>query len=279
MSIVCAGISPHPPLIIPDVGGREIAAVRRTVDALKKLSAEVAAARPETVIIITPHGPMFRDAVAAQAEEQLQGDFRAFRAPGVKLRAENDLELLQAVVAESKKERLKVVLLKRESHAPFFVETDLDHGTTVPLFYLQEAGSAGRIMVLTFAMLPYRDLFRFGQALQKAVEVTGRRVAVIASADLSHRLNAGAPAGYDPRGAEFDQKLSQYLQDYAVQEILSMDRELISRAGECGLRSIVILLGSLSGLKVRPEVFSYEGPFGVGYLVAAFKIWKEEEAV
>ncbi|HAA34592.1 MAG TPA: AMMECR1 domain-containing protein [Firmicutes bacterium] len=276
MSIVVAGISPHPPLIIPEVGGREIAEVRRTVESLKKLSAEIAAARPETVIIITPHGPMFRDAVAIQAEEELQGDFSAFRASDVRLTAKNDLELLQAVAEESKKERFELVLLKKRKTSFFSDETALDHGTTVPLYYLQEAGSAGKIMVLTFAMLPYRALFRFGQVLQRAVDKTGRRVAVLASADLSHRLLPGAPAGYDPRGKEFDEKLARHLRDYDVEEILSMDRELISRAGECGLRSIVILLGSLSGLKATPEVFSYEGPFGVGYLVAAFKVGESE---
>lgn len=277
MGIVSAGISPHPPLIIPEIGGREIEEVRRTVEALKKLSLEIAAFSPETVIIITPHGPMFRDALAALGDEELQGDFKAFRAPEVKLKAKNDLELLQAVVAESKKEKLNVVVLRREKPVSFFDDTELDHGTTVPLYYLQQAGSAKKIIVLTFALLPYRDLFRFGLALKRAVDATGRRVAVVASADLSHRLIKGAPAGYDPSGKEFDQKLARYLQDYDVEKILSMDRELISRAGECGLRSIIILLGSLSTLNVTPEVISYEGPFGVGYLVATFKVLNTKE--
>jgi aromatic ring-opening dioxygenase LigB subunit len=277
LSIVIAGISPHPPLIIPEIGGREIAEVRRTVEALKKLSAEVAAARPETVIIITPHGPVFRDAVAVRAEEELQGDFSAFRAPGIKLTAKNDTELLRAAAEEGKKENLGMVLLKKKGLSAFSDETALDHGATVPLYYLQEAGTAGRIMVITFAMLPYRDLFRFGGVLQRAAAATGRKVALVASGDLSHRLEVGAPAGYDPRGKEFDQKLVQSLQDYDVEKILSMDRELVSRAGECGLRSFVILLGSLSGLKAKPEILSYEGPFGVGYLVASFRILKNEE--
>lgn len=272
MGIVVAGISPHPPLIIPDVGGKEINTVRRTVDALKELSQAVAAADPETVLFITPHGPMYRDAVAILADAELQGDFGAFLAPQVKLTAKNDLELVQSVIAESKKEQFETVLLRKEKTPAFREETALDHGTTVPLYFLQEAGAAQKIAVMTFALLPYSDLFHFGQVLRRAIEVTGRRVAVVASADLSHRLIPGAPAGYDTRGKEFDQKLAGYLREYAVEKILSMDQQLISRAGECGLRSIVILLGSLSGLKVTPQVLSYEGPFGVGYLVGAIKI-------
>ncbi len=277
MSIVIAGISPHPPLIIPEVGGGEINEVRRTVDALTELSKEVAAADPQTVIFITPHGPMFRDAVAVLADEDLQGDFGDFRAPGVKLTAKNDPELLQAISRESAREQFELALIKRKKSPVFRDETALDHGTTVPLYYLQRAGTAKRIMVLTFAMLPYNDLFRFGQVLQRAINMTGRKVALIASADLSHRLQLGAPAGYNPRGKEFDQKLAQHLRDYDVEKILSMDQNLISSAGECGLRSIVILLGSLSGLSVTPEVLSYEGPFGVGYLVATIKIGSGEE--
>lgn len=276
MGIISAGISPHPPLIIPAVGGREIAEVSRTVEALKRLSREIATTRPETVIIISPHGPMFRDAVAALADEELKGDFRAFRAPQVRLRAKNDLELLQVIAAESKKEKFNVALVKKEAPLSFFDELDLDHGTTVPLYYLQEAGCAAKIVVLTFAMLPYRELFRFGEVLHRAVEKAGRRAAVVASADLSHRLKPGAPAGYDPLGKEFDETLARYLQDYEVEKILTMERELVSRAGECGLRSIIILLGCLAPLEVTPELLSYEGPFGVGYLVAAFKIREKE---
>ena len=54
--------------------------------------------------------------------------------------------------------------------------------------------------------------------------------------------------------------------------ILNLDSELIERAGECGLRSFVILLGVLDGLEIKPEILSYEGPFGVGYLVASFEV-------
>ena len=53
--------------------------------------------------------------------------------------------------------------------------------------------------------------------------------------------------------------------------VLNLDEDLIEHAGECGLRSIVILLGALQGLSVTPQILSYEGPFGVGYLVASFE--------
>ena len=36
------------------------------------------------------------------------------------------------------------------------------------------------------------------------------------------------------------------------------------------LRSLIILAGFLEGLKIKPKVLSYEGPFGVGYCNAMF---------
>ena len=55
-------------------------------------------------------------------------------------------------------------------------------------------------------------------------------------------------------------------------EILNLDERLIEQAGECGLRSFIILLGILNDIKYQPKILSYEGPFGVGYLVANFKL-------
>ena len=57
--------------------------------------------------------------------------------------------------------------------------------------------------------------------------------------------------------------------------ILNMGEELVEEAGECGFRSIIILLGALSNLQQTTynlQLLSYEGPFGVGYLIANVKI-------
>ncbi len=272
MGILIAGVSPHPPMLIPEIGGREIDKVRRTAEALEILSTEIAAVHPETVILITPHGPMFREELVVLAEEELVGDFSAFRAAEVRLRAQNDLELLQALAAESLQAGIGLIQLQKGE--PGFPRGDafLDHGVTVPLYFLQKAGTAQRCVAITFAPLPFDDLFRFGQALQRAIFATGRKAAIVASADLSHRLIRGAPAGYHPQGREYDELVVECLANYEVEKLLALNPELVSAAGECGLRSLLILLGSLDGLPVQPRLLSYEGPFGVGYPVALFTL-------
>src|SRR5699024_9381087 len=48
-------------------------------------------------------------------------------------------------------------------------------------------------------------------------------------------------------------------------------------AAECGLGSFIIMAGALDGKKIRSELLSYEGPFGVGYVLASFYISGKDE--
>ena len=89
----------------------------------------------------------------------------------------------------------------------------------------------------------------------------------LASADLSTAIRT-APAGYHPDGVRFDNILVDKVRTGNLQGLLEIDPALAERAGECGWRSIMMLTGALDGYEITPKVLSYEGPFGVGYLVA-----------
>ena len=100
-----------------------------------------------------------------------------------------------------------------------------------------------------------------------------RKYALIASGDLSHCLKKEGPYGFHSDGPKFDKALIEYLKKKDIKNFLKLD-EMFPEAGECGLRSFCFLLGILeaSGINYQPEILSYEGPFGVGYLVANFKL-------
>ena len=99
------------------------------------------------------------------------------------------------------------------------------------------------------------------------------KVALIASGDLSHCLKEDGPYGFHPDGPKFDKELIESLKNKDIENILKLD-DKYPGAGECGLRSFCFLLGILEESKInyRPEILSYEGPFGVGYLVANFQL-------
>lgn len=261
MVLRIAGIAPHPAIIIPAVGRGVQTQAQKTIAGMEKLSRRFSEAQPELLVVITPHGLNLRDGVAVIGEPEPAGNLGQFGAPQVRLSMRTDYQLLRLLEHETAGTAAETVVL--ESPPP------LDHGAMVPLYYLREAGLEPVTgLHVTFGFLPASALFAYGQALRRAIEKRGIPTALLASADLSHRLKPGAPAGFSPRAAEFDRLLVELLKQGRVQEILAMDPVLVEEAAECGLRSIIIALGALEGEPYTIEVFSYEGPFGVGYLVA-----------
>lgn len=270
MSVVICGICPHPPIVVPEVGHRESEEVVATREALLELGRRIKESGAETVVIISPHAPIFQGVVGLNREPVLEGDLANFGACQVKFELENDLELIREITRQAPALGLTAIELTRELARQYDFTLRLDHGVIVPLYYLQQAGVNLPLVYVSMAVDTAERLYRFGLAVRKAAELLGRRVALLASGDLSHCLTRQAPGGYHPQGAEFDRQLAGLLAVPDVQGIMQMDESLIHRAAECGYRSILMMLGALDGLDVKAEVLSYEGPFGVGYLVASF---------
>ncbi len=261
-------IFPHPPIIVPEVGRGEENKASETIEGCIRASEEIKSLKPETIIVITPHGPVFRDAVGISVEKRLTGSFRNFRCPEVRLTFENDIELVQSMLEESANSGIPAVQLKSELLAGFGMEPGLDHGAMVPLYYISKQFSDFKLVHVCMGFLTFDQLFEFGAAIGRAVDKSEKRVVVIASGDLSHRLTPDAPCGYNHRGREFDELFVRLLGEGRFSDVMALEEDLIEDAGECGLRPFTILFGCLKDYGVQPEIFSYEGPFGVGYCVA-----------
>ncbi len=262
-SIVFAGIAPHPPLLVPEVGGDRIERVADSQNALREFSRRLIETNPETVVVISPHSPLDPLIFTARATEQLRGDFRDFYAPQVALTFDNDLELIDAIKRAAIDESVELRDLSRDH--------PLDHGAMVPLYYLHEAGWTGPIVVIGFTNQPVEKHLAFGRAINEAARTSGRRVAVVASGDLSHRLIIGGPYEFEPTAHLFDEQIVNAIRRGDSQAVTTINPDLRNRAGECGYRSIVVALGSVNENPLPHQVLSYEGPFGVGYMVAVLK--------
>ena len=258
-SIVFAGIAPHPPIMVPEVGREAIVEVRSSIDAMADLTERVIHSGAETVVIISPHAPLEPDAFVAYDGPQLYADFANFRAPTTTVNAQLDDELLHEITSIATQQGLQTGRIRG---------FDLDHGTAVPLYFLQRNGWSGRVVALGYSYLPNDDHVRFGRCISQAIEQVGRPVAFIASGDLSHRLKLDAPAGYNPEAHLFDEEVVDAIRSCATKRIVDLDPELRRMAGECGYRSMLVAIGVAQELEPSCEVINYEAPFGVGYLVA-----------
>jgi MEMO1 family protein len=258
-SLVFAGITPHPPIMVPEVGREEIVKVRSSIEAMQDFTRRVIESGAESIIIISPHAPLHDTGFVAYSDSQLRGSFSRFGAPEVKTDAPLDRELFNIIASTSKNHGYDLIPL--ENHY-------LDHGTTVPLYFLQQNGWVGRIVALGYSYLSNKDHLNFGAAIKRAIDKIQRPIALVASGDLSHRLIPEAPAGYYAEAYRFDKEIITGINTSNPDRIINVDQELRKKAGECGYRSVLIALGATKYMTHECEVLSYEAPFGVGYLVA-----------
>ena len=269
--MVFCGVVPHPPIAVPEVGREQAERVAATQKALLELGRRLKGSGAETVVIISPHAPVFREVVGINLSAVLKGDLGNFRAGEVKFKLGNDRDLAREIKKKAVDLGLPAVELTEEIRRRYDIDPDLDHGVTVPLYFLRKAGVNLPLVHVSMMVAPPGKLYLFGVAVRRAAESLGRKVALLASGDLSHCLAYGAPGGFNPRGEEFDEEMARLLAVPDVEGVLQLDQKLINEAGECGYRSIVMMLGALDGYDVKAEVLSYEGPFGVGYLVASYE--------
>lgn len=263
--LLYGALVPHPPIIIKEIGGRETEKASSTVSAMSRLAERIAELAPETVLIFSPHGPVFRDGLAIRGGERLRGDLRRFGS-SLSWEWENDRELVFSIIEEARKEGVPCLAITEEGAIEYRIPGELDHGVLVPLSFIAHIPFC--LAATGMSLLPWHQQYALGVAIARAVKKSPKRIVVLASGDLSHCLIPGAPSPYDPRGREFDDLLVKLLRKNNPEEFFNLSPVLVEKAAECGFRTLLMLLGVFEGLKTEVEIYSYEGPFGVGYAVA-----------
>ena len=122
-------ICPHPPLLIPEIGGSARSDVRQTLLGMQRLAEAVGEA--ETVVIISPHSAGYADTHVVKAAPRLEGDFGAFRCPQVRLGFDNDVPFVELLLALAGDDRRLGVIPAEDGL--------LDHGVLVPMTFLRSA--------------------------------------------------------------------------------------------------------------------------------------------
>lgn len=267
---------PHPPIVVPEVGRGEEKKIKSTTDAFYKVSEEIASMDIDTIIFVTPHGPVFSDAIALSCEDSIKGDLGNFRAPQVSFDIEINVPLTEKIIDIAESEDIQTAKITKRTARRYGIDYELDHGTMVPLYFINKRTSNYKLVHITYGMLPKLQLYKFGMCIRKAVEDSHTNAVFIASGDLSHKLSHDGPYGYVPEGEIFDREITSLLQKGDVEEIFNMDSKIIEKAAECGLRSYYVMLGAMNGYDFKGNLLSYEGTFGVGYSIMSFSLEKSD---
>ncbi|MCC5912703.1 MAG: AmmeMemoRadiSam system protein A [Clostridiaceae bacterium] len=275
MSLQGFYLLPHPPIVLPEVGQGAQEKISATSNSLHTIGKEIAGKSPGTIILVTPHGTMFEDAIALSYEEEIYGDLKDFGVPNVSMKLPIHKSLTSRIYELAYNEGISVEMATNSLLNEYNTSLFLDHGAIVPLYFINKYYSRYKLVHITYTALSDIDLYKLGIEINKAVEELKEDAIIIASGDLSHKLKEEGPYEYSVFGEKFDAEFLHHLQKGDVKGVFSMDEELICNAGECGRRSIAILLGALEGKKFNGELLSYEGTFGVGYGVMKFHVISE----
>ena len=263
--IISAYMVPHPPVAVHEIGKGEEHQIQQTIDAYEKAGEMIAADHPDTIVITSPHAVMYRDWFNVSSGHHAYGDFGQFRCSGVSFDETYDEEFVHVLND-----------LSRQEHFPAGTEYDrepmLDHGTMVPLYFMEHHVKHIPIVRIGLSGLPLREHYRMGMLIRQVSDVLNRRVTFVASGDLSHCQKADGPYGFHEEGPVYDEKIMKTMGSASFEELLEYDPTLLRKAEECGHRSFCIMAGALDQTDVIPEVLSHEATFGVGYGIVTYQV-------
>ncbi len=220
-------------------------------------------------MLISPHAPVFSDYVFIYPGDVLEGDFSNFGAAGAHFHFSADTAFAFALIESLKSAGVLSGAPEPRLFKQSGITGSLDHGALVPLSFILSQYSSFKLVVISTPAMDRTALLRIGTCIRLTAQTQKRNIVVVASGDLSHRVNVESPYGMVSEGAEFDSIVCEAIAQSSAQKILSIDNDLREAAAECGYGSMVIMIGAL-GTELASKLISYEAPFGIGYGVASF---------
>ena len=270
MSLVFAAIAPHGGLAIAEAckpEERELAASTRR--AFEELGRRSATARPDTVVVLTPHNVHVEGSMAVVVAGSLEG--RLERTP-VELRASCDRELATAIRAELRAAGLPAIGISFGGNDVATAVHPMDWAVLIPLWFL---GGRADPPVRVVAISPARELtpaqqVAAGRAIAAAAERSAARVALVASADHGHGHSEAGPYGYSAQSAPYDRLVVELVGGNRLRELLDFDPAWVAAATADSWWQMLVLHGAL-GESWEGELLSYEAPTYFGMLCAAYR--------
>lgn len=257
-------IMPHPPLAIPEIGQGKEREISSTVEGMDKIAQEIKVISPKTIVIISPHGNIFSDGLCINIMDNLIGNFSRFHQPKLTVEVKCDFQKALVLCSGLRASGINCLALDEFTAQKYDASLELDHGALVPLYFIQKYYKDFKLLHINIGMLPKIQMYEAGKIM---TDILGDDCVIIASGDLSHRLLKDG-GEYDEMGAVYDKHIVNSINDSDFLGILSSDAQMIERAGQCAQKPLEMLIGAMDGKSSQGTVYSYEGPFGVGYLTA-----------
>lgn len=254
--IVLSAFVPYPPYSLENSKDFEA-----TLNSYKKIEEELYAAKPDVILVIGKHDELLANAFSGSVNDVFRTSFGLYGDFENSIKVKGSVQFMQQV---SEKVQTKLPFVQ-------FSEENLPFSISVVAHLLTSKIKNARIAPVYYSIHDNQKHLEFGELLREAIEESGKRVAVIAVGNLSHCLYQGK-FSKKLKGKDFDDEIIESLKTGSTEKLQYLDKKLMKKAKECGLKQLLILMGVLQDAAYETEILSYEHPYGVGYLSAIFRM-------
>lgn len=262
MPVIYSALLPHSPLLLKPIGKENTQKLEATLNSYQKVIDKIKFKRIDTIVVITPHAKKDDNNYYLNNSLKYKVDLKDFGDLATRLEIETDLPLFQKL---QDSEHVNKILKS-------YQDETLDYGSAIVLYLIISQLSNLKALSISYSTADNQENYEFGKELNQALKKTDQNIALIASGDMSHCVSKKSPQGYNSKGVKFDNQLKEIISQNSDidKKILAFDQNLITKAKECGLKSLLVALGVLSDYNYDSKVLSYQDDFGIGYLSADF---------
>lgn len=262
MPVIYSALLPHSPLLLKPIGKDNTEKLDATLKSYQTVIDKIKQKEIDTIVIITPHGKKDDIKYCVNNSLKYKVDLKDFGDLASRLEIEADQPLFQKLQDSEHVNKL----------IKSYQEEILDYGSAIVLYLIISQLNNLKALSISYSNNDNQENYNFGKKLNQALKKADQNIALIASGDMSHCVSKKSPQGYNPKGVKFDNQIKEILSQNSDidKKILAFDQNLIKKAKECGLKSLLLALGVLSDYNYNSKVLSYQDDFGIGYLSAEF---------
>ena len=270
--LVSAGITPHGSSIIAEIAGSELELFKPTRDAMQELGKRVMSTKPDTIVILTPHGMRLKDYNAVYTTAYCRGSLSANNNT-VSLAYKCDKQLSYGILEQAENESIPVVGCNYGALSGKGSNIVMDWGTFIPLWFCQDEAYQPEIVVIgPTREIPLNKLVRLGEIIAEQILNSDKNVALIASADQAHCHDKNHPSfGYHEAAKQYDDRVTELIKQNNLAELVSFDLNWVANAKPDSLWQMIMLYGATKVVPMKGEFLSYQVPTYFGMTVASYK--------
>ena len=276
MTLTYACIAPHGSDVIPELSNqRTLRSFEETRKGMLNVAREVKRARPDTIIIASPHNLRVHRRIAIVTAENSSGTLRGWNAPEKRasLKVKCNPPLAKELLAVGTRRRLPVVGVNYGTFEGSNSDMAMDWGTFVPLwFFMHENRIRPKVVIVTPSReIPLDQNIAFGRTIADVVEKKRERVVFVASADQAHAHKKNGPYGFSKAAAAYDKFMVKAIETDDFDSIKELSPKFVEAAKPDSLWQMAMLAGVAERIPLVPRLYSYQVPTYFGMICAGFQ--------